>query len=157
MSEAALRGHGLELAVEASPPVGGTFVVLGELMDLTFPEFQRETTETTAHNDVIDSYTPSVFRRSEIVGEFNYLLTDATHDAATGLQALVISCELFGLRIRGPGGSAGVDETIMSGYVTAFRQVSPVRNGQRTATFTFRPSGDMKIDGTIIVPDAVGV
>lgn len=147
----AVAGHGATIAIELDP-VGspGTFTVVAELNgDITWPELNRPETETTPHQDTIDDWVLGRLGRGPLSFSVNYIFDDSTHDASTGLYSKIISNELFGIRMRGPGGTDDTDEWIASGHVQAITQVAPVREGVRSSDVTIRLRKAMKIDGTI--------
>jgi hypothetical protein len=147
----AQAGHGATIAIESNPVVAGTFVVVAELNgDITWPELNRPVTEVTPHQDTIDSHVHGVLTRGPLTWSVNFIYDNATHDASTGLYKHMIENTRFGVRLWGPGGSAGDDEWIMSGQISTITQTSPVREDVRTAEVTFQPSKAMKIDGVAV-------
>lgn len=148
----AVAGHGALIAMEQDPSgAQGDFTTIGELNgDITWPELSRGEEEVTPHQDNIDSWVLGVLRRGPLTFSINFIFDDATHDHLTGLQKAIIDNERRGIRLRGPGGSAGSDEWIASGDVQAISQTAPVREGARTADVTIRLSGPMEIDGQAV-------
>ena len=149
----AVSGHGVTLGYEQDPSgAAGTFTTVAELQgDISWPELMRESDEATPHNDDIDSY---VFSGRLSRGTFDFdvyfVHDDATHDFSTGLPKLQVDGTTFGIRLRGPGGTDDTDEWIMSGQIESFQPTAPSPTGARAASFTFRPSGKMKVDGSVI-------
>lgn len=148
----AQKGHGATIAIELDPTgAQGTFTTVAELNgDINWPPLQRDWTETTPHQDDIDDGVTGVLTRGELSFSVNFIFDDETHDHLTGLQQKIVDDELFGVRMRGPGGSANTDEWIASGHVVGFTQTSPVRSGARTADVTIRLRKQMRIDGVAI-------
>lgn len=149
----AIAGHGATIAMELDPTGSpGTFTTIAELNgDLNFPDLMRAEEEVTPHQDDIDSWVLGVMSRGPFTGSVNYIYDDQTHDETDGLIAAIVAGETRGFRFRGPNGSADTDEWIASGEVQQFGPiVHPVRSGARTAEFTLRFSGAMKINGTTI-------
>jgi hypothetical protein len=148
----AVAGHGATIAYEADPSGSpGTFTVIAELNgDITWPELNRPETETTPHQDDIDDWVLGRLGRGPLTFSVNFIYDDPTHDHLTGLYKKIIDNELFGLRLRGPGGTAADDEWIASGHVQAITQMSPVREGARTADVTVRLRKQQIIDGVSV-------
>lgn len=145
----AIAGHGALIAMELDPAKApGSFTTIAELNgDITEPGYNRPETEVTPHQDTIDSYVIGRLGRDPVTFTINYIFTDSTHDASTGLQAKIQDNEFFGVQFLGPGGSPGVDEIIGSGFVTNFAITDPVREGARTAEVTIRLSKAQITDG----------
>ena len=146
----AIAGHGALIAIEQDP-VGapGVFTTVAELNgDITAPGISRPVTVVTSHQDNIDYSVLGVMTREPLTFSVNWLFDDPTHDHLTGITSKIGDNERFGLRLRGPGGTANTDEWIMSGQISNVGPiVNPVREGARTADVTFVPSGPMIIDG----------
>lgn len=151
MSTNAVPGHGASLAVELDP-VGsqGTFTVVGELADVKPPTLMRTATETTIHNENIDSQITGVLRRDPMTFTINFIHDNTTHDHTAGIMKLLIDNTVAGWRYRGPGGTAGDDEWIMSGQIESFDRTVPAREGVQTADVSVRLSGPMIIDAVTI-------
>lgn len=150
--EIAQTGHGVEVAVEIVGAAPAAFTIVGQLVTDQSPGPQaRPAEESTPHNVDIDEYVPAGrLMREDMTIEVNYDDTGDTHGESTGFYGLLHAGTKHGLRFRGPGGSAGVNELIMSGFTTNVDQSNPVREGIRSETVTFRPSGLMIMDGTVI-------
>lgn len=148
----AQAGHGATIAIELDPSgAPGDFTVVAELNgDITFPELMRPETETTPHQDTIDSWVFGRLGRGPLTWGVNYIFDNTTHSFASGLYKHLVNNTRFGVRLRGPSGTAGSDEWIMSGNLTNMTQVAPVREGARTAEITYRPSKAMIIDGAAV-------
>jgi hypothetical protein len=145
----AVSGHGAIIAIELDPDgAQGAFTAVAELNgDISEPELMLGVEETTPHNDTMDSYVPDGrVQRGTVSFDINYIYGNAGH---TALRRKVLDREFFGMQILGPGGVAGGDEIICSGYITNFGVVNPVRSGARSASVTFQPSKAMKVAGTI--------
>ncbi len=148
----AAAGHGATIAMELDPTSAqGTFTTIAELNgDIGWPGLSRPETDTTIHQEDIDSYVLGVLQRDPLTVSVNWIFDDNTHDHATGLVKAIIDNELRGFRVRGPGGSADSDEWIMSGRVQQVSRTDPVREGVRTSEVTIRMSGPMIIDGVTV-------
>lgn len=143
----AVAGHGATVAVELDPSgAPGVFTTVAELNgEIQEPGLNRPVSETTPHQDTIDSYVTGRLGRDPVTFSVNYIFDDASHVA---LRQKIIDNEFFGIRIWGPGGSDGSDEIIASGHMTNIRIVNPAREGARTAEMTIQLSKAQKVDGT---------
>lgn len=147
----AVSGHGALIAIELDILTPGVFTTVAELNgDITWPGLNRPETETTPHQDTIDSWVTGRLGREALTFSINYIFDDETHDHLTGLQAKIIDNEFFGVRIRGPQGTSDTDEIIASGFVTNISHMDPVREGARSAQVTIRLSKRQKIDGVFV-------
>lgn len=145
----AVAGHGATIAMELDP-VGaqGTFTTIAELNgDINEPGLTRPWTETTPHQDTIDSGVTGRLGREPLTFSVNYIFDDTTHVA---LRDAIIENLFTGFRIRGPGGSANNDEIVASGFVTNISVTNPVREGARSAEVTVQLSKAQKVDGVIV-------
>lgn len=154
MSNNAVPSHGTIIAREHdSSGSPGTFTDIGELNgDINWPAFMRAMTEVTAHNDVIDSYVPGVFRREPMTFSTNFIYDNASHDHSTGLQKAIKDKLYDGYKVTGSDGSSDNHELIGSGYCSNFAKTSPVREGAITAEVTVQFSGAMELDGAAFTP-----
>jgi hypothetical protein len=103
----------------------------------------RNAIDALTHNADIDEYSPGVLRRDEIPIEVNYIYGLTTHMT---LRDHLLDGTTFKIRITGPDGGVDDDEVIYSGFLTRWDIAGPV-DGTRIATGSFRPSGQMEIDG----------
>lgn len=145
----AVSGHGATIAMELDP-VGtpGVFTVVAELNgDIQEPGLQRPWTETTPHQDTIDSGVTGRLGRDALTFTVNWIFDDTTH---VGLRDAIIDNTFTGFRVRGPGGTVDTDEIIASGHVTNIRVTNPVREGARSGEIEVRLSKAQKVDGTIV-------
>src|SRR5258706_8288974 len=116
MGAGAVAGHGATIAIEKVGAPSGTFTSVAELNgNIQKPAISRPNTDVTAHGDTIDYHVLGVPTRAPLSFSINYVFNNGTHDHLTGMQALFWANTVFGLRMRGPAGSSGVDEWIMSG------------------------------------------
>jgi hypothetical protein len=141
-----ISAHGTIIARQAGGI--GAFVDIGELGDLTPPDFSRNSIETTTHNDDIDQFALGVLRRSEVKFGINFIASGTvgdTHNHLTGLYQGIIDHSIDGWRITFPDG----DVWIFSGGVANIGKKAPV-DGALTADVSIRPTGKMSIGGVII-------
>lgn len=143
-------GHGALLAYEAdvsgSPGVFTTIAQLNSSLDFNWT---HDSTEITPHNERMSrNITSKVIKRDALAFECNYIHGNATHDDLRD-YFLADPPTTFGLQFTGPSGSSS-DRYILSGEITAFAVMHPVRAGERKVKFSFQPSGAMKVDTTII-------
>lgn len=145
----AISGHGVQVAVELDPAgAPGVFTTLGEHVGDLSQSWSRGTTESTPHDETIDSHVPDGrFTRDTIDLSVNRIYGATDQE---GILDLFFANTKFGLKVTGTssGAGAGTDEVIYSGFCTNFNDQSPVREGVRTAEITFQPSGPMIVDGT---------
>lgn len=147
----AVAGHGATLDIELFPIVPGAFTAIAELNgDIQWPELMRPYDETTPHQDTIDSGVTGRLARGALTFTVNDIFNNSTHDHLTGLVKHIIENDVFGIRLRGPGGSASTNEWIASGKVTNYSKVDPVRQGARTAGVTIQLVKAMRIDGVTV-------
>lgn len=166
MPAVALAGHGALYAIElpltpydpiaktGGVPNHGTFTTIAELnATVSGLDLMRAKTESSPHNRKIDSYAFSpLLKRNEWTLSVNYIYGDDTHAA---LLDYLIRGVTFGVRMRGPDATTpDVDEILASGQLLTFKEENPVREGIRTVSITFQPSGPMYIDGDLIGADA---
>lgn len=145
----AVKGHGATIAMELDPQgAPGVFTTIAELNgDINEPGLSRPWTETTPHQDTIDSGVTGRLGREPLTFSVNWIFNDTTHVA---LRDAIIDNQFTGFRILGPGGSAGSDEIIASGFVTNIGVTNPVREGARSGEITVQLSKAQKVDGTIV-------
>lgn len=148
-------GHGSLIAFELDP-VGspGVFTNCAQLNgDISPPGLTRPSTVTTAHQQGIDTKVFGVATREPLTWSVNWLFDNATHSFASGIMKHFTANTRFGVRFRGPSGTTDTHEWIMSGNLTSFKPVYPVREGAVTADLVFECSGPMKIEGVIFGAD----
>lgn len=152
----AIAGHGALIAIELDPTGSqGTFTTVAELNgDIQEPGYNRPETEVTPHQDTIDSWVTGRLGRDPVTFSVNFIHDNNTHDHLTGLENKIINNENFGIQFLGPGGTAGTDEIIASGFVTNLTITNPVREGARTAEVTIRLS-KQQITDTVSVGQAI--
>lgn len=121
-----------------SAPVGGTvtFTTLAELRNFTPPPMSRNPLETTTHNEGDDTYVVGIRRTGEMQANINYVPTNATHDASTGLLKDFQDGTRKIYRITYPDGY----KWLFSGFVSNFAPTAPV-DDVLTADVTWRPTG----------------
>lgn len=145
-----ISGHGALLAYTEDPVAGpNVFTTIAQLnSSIDFP-MTHETTKITPHNARMGvSVTSPVIDNGPIDFEVNYIYTEATHDDLRDFF-LANPPTTIGLKLTGPTGSAD-DAYIMSGEVTNWTLMHPVRSGERKAKISFQPSGPVRIAGTLI-------
>lgn len=146
---AAVAGHGTTVGVELDPSGSqGTFTDIGQLTDITWPEFTRESTEVTPHGDTIAT---KLFSAILSVGSaditVNYEHDDTAHDDETGLFKAILDGELRGFQFRGPGGGASDREIIASAEVTSMQWETPTGSDPWAMSATIEPTGKIIVDG----------
>lgn len=145
--EYGISGHGYEVAVEADP-VGqpDQYTPVGGLSSDVVHNWTREFFETMSHNVGVDGGVVSnLIKRADMALENNYIPGDPVHDGI--IRNHFKNNTEFKTRLRGPGGSAGVDEVIHSGKVISIEYRSPIGGGARIQAWTYRPMGPFIVDG----------
>lgn len=143
----AINSHGALMAIEKDGDPAGTFTTIAELMDFTGLDLTRESDQFVPHNDDISSSVFGPMMHGELSGSVKFVFDDGTHDHTTGLQKRFYDGDTFGIRITGPGGSAGSHELIYSGELTSLSREYPTGANAITMDFTFQPSGLFIVDG----------
>lgn len=141
-----ISAHGTIIARQ--PGGTGPFLEIGEVMDITPPEFSRNVIDTTTHNDDIDQSTLGVLRRGELKFSINFIASGAVgsgHNHLSGLYQSIIDHAIDGWRLTYPDG----DVWIFSGGVSNVSKKAPV-DGALTADVSIRPSGLMTIGGVTV-------
>lgn len=153
----AVAGHGALIAIELDPVSSpGVFTTVAELNgDIVWPALTRPKSDVTAHQHQIGHNVRGVMMTEDLTWSVNYIFDDPTHSFSSGLYKHMVDNRSFGVRLRGPGGSSGVDEWIMSGGLTSITQTAPVREGARTSDIVFSPSGPFIIDAATVGADLV--
>lgn len=143
-------GHGALLAYTPDPDSApNVFVTIAQLNSNIDLNWTHETTKITPHNERMSrSQTSKVIDRGPIDFEMNYVHGDTTHDDLRDFF-LADPPTTIGLQFTGPSGST-TDRYIMSGEITNWSLMHPVRSGERKAKVSFQPSGEMRVDGTLI-------
>lgn len=147
--------HGAELAIEKVGAASGSFTVVAHV-DSSLDRTLERATKTLIQHDKNVPYVVvspvSTLGPIEVSGTYDK--AEASHDLTTGLTAHYLGVggtpgisNTFGLRWRGSGGSAGSDEVIMSGQVSAITQENATDAEDRRFTATIMPSGPYQIDG----------
>jgi hypothetical protein len=107
-----------------SSPQGGsvTFTDVAELRDLTPPALQRNTIETTTHNETWDKKVVGIKRHGDLSADLNFEPSNATQDHLTGLQKSYDDGARDIWRITYPN----TEKWLFSGYITGFEVDAPV-------------------------------
>lgn len=144
--EYGISGHGYEVAVEGDPAgAPDTYTVVGGLISDVVNKISRAFTATNPHNLNVDGgIVSNVITRPDMTFENNYIPGNAVHDGM--IRTHFRNNTEFKVRLRGPGGSAGVDEQIHTGRIIDLEWRSPSEGG-RVLAWMFRPIGPFIIDG----------
>jgi hypothetical protein len=142
-------GHGALLAVTLAPVASpNVFTTIAQLMSSVDLKSTRDTADITPHNETNQRMIVSAIKKWDVIPiEGNYLHGDTTHD---GIRDLYIANTKVGIQATGPSGSS-TDRYIMSGQFVTWQLLQP-RGGANVRSFKadFQPSGEMRIDGTLI-------
>ena len=145
----ALNAHGALLAIEKDGDPAATFTTVAETMDFdSILDLSREASEVTPHNDTVSTHTFGPLVHGEWSFSVNLVFDDGTHDESTGLQKLYYDGDEFGMRFRGPSGSSGSHEIIVSGQLTNLSRSYPTGADPVTMDVTFQPVGKFIVEGT---------
>lgn len=146
----AINSHGALMAMEVDGDPAGTFTTIAELMDFTGLDLTRESDQFVPHNENISTSVFGPMMHGELSGSVKYVFDDGTHDHLTGLMKRYTDGDTFGIRVTGPGGSAGSHELIYSGQLTNLSREYPTGANAIAQDFTFQPSGKFIVDGVSI-------
>ncbi len=116
------------------------FATIAEVGDIDGPDMSLATEEVTHHGSVNgwDEFVGTILSGGEVTFPINFLPSDATHDAATGLQADMVGRTKRNFRIvyPDPGGSGYQFKAL----VTGFKPKAPVK-GKLSADVKLKISG----------------
>jgi hypothetical protein len=124
---------------------GGTFTTIGQVLDISGPEFTVDTEETTNQSSAggYEEFIPTIKRSGNVTFDVLYDPSNATHeDASTGLIFVMVSRALRGFRLLMPVTPA--KQWNWLGYVVGFGQANAVAGTQR-ASITIKISGQPTI------------
>lgn len=135
----ALSGHGtlLQIGDGADPE---NFTTIAEVRDITGPGLGLDTADVTSHDSTggWEEHIGTILRSGEVTFDVNYIPTDGTHDASSGLINDQESRTLRNFQLVFPDG--GGTTWSFAALVTGFDPTGPV-DGELTASVTLKPSG----------------
>lgn len=142
-----ISAHGTIIArAKALTPT--VFEEIGEVLDITLPEFSRNSIDISTHNDDIDDFVQGILRRGELRFRINFVASGTvgqTHNHVTGLYKSIIDHAKDGWSVTFPDG----DVWVFSGGISNIGKVAPV-DGALQADVSIRPAGKMTIGGVVI-------
>ena len=126
------------LLYEGSSGSGGGFGVIAEVQDIAGPALALALDDATHHEspDAWEEFIPTVKSTGDITFPINYIPTEATHDASTGLVKWLNDKSLRDFKIVFPDAT----EWPFSAFVTGFTPMAPVK-GKLTANVSLKISG----------------
>jgi len=128
----AISAYGIHLEMDGTE--------IAEVKDISGPGLNLNTTDVTAHDGSgWREFVATILDAGEITFDINYVPTDGTHDATSGLLSVMEAQTLESFELIFP--DAGTTTWSFSGYVTGFEPGAPV-DGALTASVTIRISGD---------------
>lgn len=143
--------HGSELAFQTDP-VGApaTYATLREFSSDFVTKVTTDVHEFIAHNRAMAGNIPGILKVDPWTVNIGYEINEPTH---INLKAKQFSKQQFKMRFRGPDGGPGVDEFIMSGFLSSWQATAPT-NGLRAGEMVFQPNGRyLEVDGVVYVDD----
>lgn len=123
MSENAQSGHGTLIA--SGSTVGGSFLTIAELRDMTAPPLTRNKIEVSAHGDADDYYVAGMRRKGDLQVQLGWNQALATHDETTGLVKAWEDGVTRIFKVTFPDGTVW----LCSGFVTNVGPSMPVDDG----------------------------
>lgn len=117
-----------------------TFTTIAEVLDIDGPELGLDTEESTSHDSVDgwEDFVATILRSGEVSCEINYVPTNATHDASTGLIKDMTGRTKRNFKLVFP--NASTTTFSFTAYVTKVQPKAPV-NGKLTADITLKITG----------------
>ncbi len=122
---------------------GGTpenFTTIAEVVEITGPRYTVDTVDTTSHSSPggYEEIVTTIRRSGEVTFSINYLPTNATHNATTGLLAALDGVVETNFQLVFPDDANTTWE--FSAYVTGFEPAAP-HDGKLSASVTLKPTG----------------
>jgi predicted secreted protein len=121
----ALAGFGtlLQIGNGATPE---TFTTIAEVRDISGPELSLDTVDVTSHDSAggWEEHVATILRSGEVTFDVNYIPTETTHDAGTGLIADMVARELRNFQLVFP--DVGATTWSFAAYVTGVSPAMPV-------------------------------
>jgi len=130
-------GADLQMSDMAATPV---FTSIAEVKDLNGLGLQQATAEVTNQSSAgrFREFIATVIDGGEIAFEINYVPTNATHDASTGLVSVLESGVTTNFKLIFPDATSTTWD--FAGIVTGFEPSAPV-DGAMAASVTIKVSG----------------
>jgi len=119
---------------------GSGYTTIAEVTDLSGPALKLDDTEVTSHDspDGWKEFIGGLLEAGEISVSINYVPTDSTHDASTGLISLMINRSVGAFQIVFPDGASTT--WTFNALVTAFEPSEPT-DDKLSADVTLKISG----------------
>lgn len=122
---------------------GGTpesFTTIAEVLDISGPDLSLDTEEVTSHDSPggWEEHIGTILRSGEVTFDVNYVPTEATHDASTGLIADMVARTVRNFKLVFP--DAGSTTWSFSALVTGVKPAAPVE-GSLKGSITLKVTG----------------
>jgi len=120
---------------------GGSFTTIAQVLDISGPEFQVDTEETTSQSSAggYEEFIPTIKRSGNLTFDVLFDPNAATHESAsTGLIYVMTNRKLRGFQLLMP--TTAAKQWNFLGYVVGFTQSNPVAGTQK-ASITIKISG----------------
>lgn len=119
---------------------GTSYTTVAEVTDITFPEIKAELFDTTNMTSpgTWEETLPTILRSGSLQFTINYVPTDPTHNAATGLISYLTAKTLTNIKLIMP--NAAATTWTLPGYVESFKAAGKLKDAL-TATVSFKVSG----------------
>ena len=137
----ALFAHGTLLKIgDAATPIEG-FTVVAEVTDLGGPSLTLETIDVTSHDSVNGwrEFIGGLLDGGEVSFTINYIPTNSTHDASTGLIKDMKDRTIRNFQLIFP--DAGTTTWTIAALITGFEPSEPI-DSQLVADVTLKLSGE---------------
>lgn len=137
----AYSSFGTLLQMGSTDGGGGTFTTIAQVLDISGPEFQIDTEETTNQSSSggYEEFIPTIKRSGNVTFDILFDPSAATHEqASTGLLYVMTNRKLRGFKLQMP--TTPAKEWQFLGYIVGFSQSNPVAGTQR-ASITIKISG----------------
>lgn len=117
-----------------------TFATIAEVGDIDGPDMSLETEEVTHHGSTggWDEFVGTILSGGEVSFPINFLPSDPTHDAVTGVQADMVNRTKRNFQVVYP--DAGGNGFQFAALVTGFKPKAPVK-GKLSAEIKLKISG----------------
>lgn len=143
MATGAIAGIGTKLQIgDGGSPE--SFTTIAEVTEISGPSLGADTADVTSHDSELneggfEEHIVTILRTGEVTFTINYIPTDGTHDASSGLLNDYQNKTLRNFKLVFPDSSNTTWS--FSAYVTGF-EPSTSPSDQYDASVTLKPSGE---------------
>ena len=140
MATGALSAFGTLLRIGDGVTPIENFTTVTEVVEISGPNLSLNTADATSHDSPGGwrERIATILDNEEITFSINYIPTDATHDAGTGLIADMVARTLRNFEVIFP--DVGTTTWAFSAFITSFQPTEPHDN-KLSADVTLTPSG----------------